>query len=342
LKALTGGRRPFRHRFPRSRAITIRGGRTVLEHLPKKVYIREVGPRDGLQIEPKFVPTEQKVEFIEKLAATGVPHIEITSFVHPKWIPALADGKEIGKRFSHMAKTDTSALVPNMKGLEGAIETGVKEVSVFMSASEGHNKANINRSKAESLKMFSELIPAIKKEGISVIGSISVVCGCPFEGEVKTEAVAEIARELIDYGADYVSLGDTIGVGVPSQIKRLVESIGKMIDVKKIGLHLHDTQGTALANILAGLEMGVVVYDGAVGGLGGCPYAPGASGNVPTENIVYMMHGLGIETGIDLDKLLEVAVWAQDMVGHPLTSNSMRAYVGRKARAAGEGRAIPA
>jgi hydroxymethylglutaryl-CoA lyase len=315
---------------------------TVLEHLPKKVYIREVGPRDGLQIEPKFVPTETKVEFIEKLAATGVPHIEITSFVHPKWIPALADGKAIGKRFSHMARTHTSALVPNMKGLEGALETGMQEVSVFMSASEGHNKANINHSISESLKMFSELIPAIKKEGIRVIGSLSVVCGCPFEGEVKPEKVAEIARELIAFGSDYVSLGDTIGVGVPNQIKRLVELIGKMIDVKKIGLHLHDTQGTAIANILAGLEMGVTTYDGAVGGLGGCPYAPGASGNVPTENIVYLMNGLGIETGIDMDKLLEVAVWVQDVVGHPLASNGLRAYLGRKARAAGEGSAASA
>jgi hydroxymethylglutaryl-CoA lyase len=315
----------------------------VLEHLPKKVYIREVGPRDGLQIEPRFVPTETKVEFIEKLAATGVPHIEITSFVHPKWIPALADGKAIGKRFARMGRTHTSALVPNMKGLEGAIETGMQEVSVFLSASESHNKANINRSISESLKMFSELIPAIKKEGIQVIGSVSVVCGCPFEGEVKAEKVAEIAGELVAYGADYISLGDTIGVGVPSQIKRLVELIAPLIDVKKIGLHLHDTQGTALANILAGLEMGVVVYDGAVGGLGGCPYAPGASGNVPTENIVYMMDKLGIETGIDLEKLLEVAEWVQGVVGHPLLSNGLRAWQGRKARAAGqEGCAVPA
>ena len=314
----------------------------MLQNLPKKVYIREVGPRDGLQIEPKFVPTEVKAEFIRKLAATGLPHIEITSFVHPKWIPALADGKEIGAQFSAMERTHTSALVPNMKGLEGAQAAGMREVSVFMSASEGHNKANINRSIAESLKMFSELIPAIKKEGIRVIGSLSVVFGCPFEGEVKAEKVAEIARELVDYGADYVSLGDTIGVGVPSQVKACVERIGKFIDVKRVGLHLHDTQGTAMANILAGLEMGVVSYDGAVGGLGGCPYAPGASGNVPTENIVYMMHGLGIETGVDLTGLLEVGAWAQEVVGHPLMSSSLRAYLGRKARAEQQGGSLPA
>jgi hydroxymethylglutaryl-CoA lyase len=314
----------------------------VSQTLPKKVYIREVGPRDGLQIEPKFVPTETKVEFIRKLAATGVPHIEITSFVHPKWIPALADGKEIGKQFAEMNGTHTSALVPNMKGLEGAKEAGMKEVSVFLSASESHNKSNINRSIAESLKMVSELIPAIKKEGMQVIGSISVVCGCPFEGDVKAEKVAEIARELIDYGADYIALGDTIGVGVPSQVKRLIGLIGPMIDLKRIGLHFHDTQGTALANILAGLEEGVVVYDGAVGGLGGCPYAPGASGNVPTENIVYMLNKMGIETGIDLEKLLEVAEWIQGVVGHPLASSGLRAWLGRRARAAGEGCAVPA
>ncbi len=314
----------------------------MLEHLPKKVYIREVGPRDGLQIEPTFVPTATKVEFIEKLAATGVPHIEITSFVHPKWIPALADSGAIGSRFSHLAHTDTSALVPNIKGLEGATAAGMKEVSVFMSASESHNKANINRSIAESLKMFSELIPAIHTEGMQVIGGVSVVCGCPFEGEVKADKVVEIARALVDYGADYVMLGDTIGVGVPSQIKVLVERIGKFIDLKKVCLHLHDTQGTAIANILAGLEMGVTCFDGAVGGLGGCPYAPGASGNVPTENIVYLMHGLGIETGIDLNKLLEVAAWIQGVVGHPLASGGLRAYLGRKTRAAGQGYAVPA
>jgi hydroxymethylglutaryl-CoA lyase len=314
----------------------------VLEHLPKKVYIREVGPRDGLQIEPTFVPTATKVEFIRKLVATGVPHVEVTSFVHPKWIPALADGKEIGKQFAHLEGTDTSALVPNMKGLEGAVEAGMREVTVFMSASEGHNKANVNRSVAESLKMFSELIPAIRKEGMEVIGSISVVCGCPFDGEVKPEQVSAIARELVDYGADYIMLGDTIGVGVPSQIKAMVEQIGRLIELKRLGLHLHDTQGTAMANILAGLEMGVTTFDGAVGGLGGCPYAPGASGNVPTENIVYMMHGLGIETGIDLNKLLEVAAWTQGMVGHPLASSSLRAYLGRNARAAGQDCAAPA
>ena len=305
----------------------------MFEHLPEKVYIREVGPRDGLQIEPNFVPTPVKKEFIRKLADTGAPHIEITSFVHPKWIPALADGVEIGTEFSALNGADTSALVPNMKGLEGAAQAGMKQVSVFMSASESHNKANINRPISESLKMFSELIPAIKKEGMQAIAAVSVVCGCPFEGEVKPEQVAMIARELVSYGADYLMLGDTIGVGTPTQVKRLLERIIPLHAIERIGLHLHDTQSTALANVVAGLEMGITTYDSAVGGLGGCPYAPGASGNLPTENLVYMLHGMGIETGIDLTKLLDVGIWAQQMVGHSLASNGLRAYIGRKVAA---------
>ncbi len=259
--------------------------------------------------------------------------------MHPKWIPALADGVEIGTEFSalngpQLNNIDTSALVPNMKGLEGAARAGMKEVSVFMSASESHNKANINRAISESLEMFSELIPAIKKEGMQAIAAVSVVCGCPFEGEVKPEQVAMIARELVSYGADYLMLGDTIGVGTPTQVKRLLEQIIPLHDIKRIGLHLHDTQSTALANVVAGLEMGITTYDSAVGGLGGCPYAPGASGNLPTENLVYMLHGMGIETGIDLNKLLEVGIWSQEMVGHSLSSNGLRAYIGRKAAAA--------
>jgi len=314
----------------------------VFENLPKKVYIREVGPRDGLQIEPIFVPTQVKSEFIRKLAATGVPHIEITSFVHPKWIPALADGIEIGTEFSDMNGTDTSALIPNQKGLDGAKQAGMKQVSVFMSASESHNKSNINRTIAESLQMFSELIPSIKKEGMDAVAAISVACGCPYEGEVKAEKVAEIARELVSYGADYLVLGDTIGVGTPTQVKRLLEQVLTVHDVKRVGLHLHDTQSTALANVLAGLEMGITTYDSAVGGLGGCPYAPGASGNLPTENLVYMLEGMGIDTGIDLTALMEVGAWVQDVVGHSLSSNGLRAYLGRKAAEQGEDCAKPA
>jgi hydroxymethylglutaryl-CoA lyase len=306
----------------------------MFENLPKRVYLREVGPRDGLQNEPNFVPTDVKKEFIRRLADTGLPHIEITSFVHPKWIPALADSAEIGAAFAAMPKTHTSALVPNIKGLEGAEKAGVKEVAVFMSASESHNKANINRTIKESLAQFEELIPTIKSKGMRVIGSVSVVFGCPFEGEVKPEQVVPIAKSLLDFGSDYISLGDTIGVGTPTQMKRLLEKLLPITGPKRLGIHLHDTQSTALANAVAALEMGITAFDGSVGGLGGCPYAPGASGNVPTESLVYMFEGMGISTGVDLNKLLEVGVWIQEKLGHPLMSSGLRAYIGRKARAA--------
>jgi len=314
----------------------------VFENLPPKVYIREVGPRDGLQIEPRFFPTEKKAELIRRLAATGVPHIEITSFVHPKWIPALADCRDIAAQFAHLPGVDTSALVPNRKGLEGAVATGVRQVTVFLSASEGHNQSNINKSIAETLKQFEELIPAVKKAGIEVIGTISVAMGCPFEGQVPVQRVADIAKTLVDLGSDYLMLGDTIGVGTPLLTKRLLEKVLPLMAPQRIGLHLHDTQSTALANVLAGLEMGITTSDGAVGGLGGCPYAPGATGNVPTENLVYLFHGMGIETGIDLTALLEVGAWVQTQLGHPLSSSGLKAYLGRKAAAAGKGCAVPA
>ncbi len=304
----------------------------MFENLPKKVYLREVSPRDGLQNEPVFVPTPVKKEFIRRLAETGLPHIEITSFVHPKWIPALADSAEIGKEFADFGNTHTSALVPNMKGLEGAEKAGVKEVAVFLSASESHNKANINKSISETLGQFEELIPSIKKKGMRVIGSVSVVFGCPFEGEIKAEQVTPLIKALLDFGADYVSLGDTIGVGTPTQTKRLLEQLLPLVEAKRIGIHLHDTQGTALANALAALEMGITTFDGSVGGLGGCPYAPGASGNVPTENLVYMFEGMGVRTGVNLEKLLGVAAWIQEQLGHPLASSGLKAWQGRKAR----------
>jgi len=306
----------------------------MFERLPPRVTVREVGPRDGLQNEPGFVPTETKKTFIRKLAAAGLPHIEITSFVHPKWIPALTDAAEIGSTFAALPGTATSALVPNMKGLEGAERAGMKEVAVFLSASESHNKANVNRSIRESLAQLEELIPSAKKKGMKVVGSVSVVFGCPFEGEIAAGQVAPIVKSLLDFGADSISLGDTIGVGTPTQVKRLLERLLSGAEGGRIGMHFHDTQGTALANALAALEMGITTFDGSVGGLGGCPYAPGASGNVPTENLVYLFHGMGIETGIDLERLLETGAWIQEQLGHPLASSGLRAYLGRKARSA--------
>ena len=305
----------------------------MFEKLPKRVTITEVGPRDGLQNEPEWVPTEVKAEFIRRLAATGLNKIEITSFVHPKWIPPLADCAEIGKRFSHMDDVETTALVPNMKGLEGATAAGIQEAAVFMSASETHNKKNINKSIDETLTQFAELIPEIKRRGMRAQAAISTAFGCPYEGEVDPDRVVSIARELLDYGADGISLGDTVGVGNPLQVKRLLERLLELLDAERVTMHFHDTQGTAVANAVASLEMGITRFDGAVGGLGGCPYAPGASGNVPTENLVYTFHGMGVETGIDLEKLLDVGAFIQEQLGHPLPSNGLKAHLGRKSHA---------
>jgi hydroxymethylglutaryl-CoA lyase len=305
----------------------------MFEHLPPAVEIREVGPRDGLQNESEFVPTEVKQEFIRRLAATGLPTIEITSFVNPKWIPALADCHEIGRQFSHLDGTHTTALMPNLKGLEGAKAAGMKEISVFMSASESHNKANINKSIDETLRQFSEVIPATKAEGIAVEGMISVVCGCPYEGEVDPRAVLRIVEALLDYGADSIALGDTIGVGDPMQVKELLKMVIPLVGIERLRVHFHDTQGTAVANAVTALDLGVTRYDASIGGLGGCPYAPGASGNVPTENLVYTFERMGVNTGVDLTKLLDTGAWIQAKLGHSLPSNGLKAYLGRKIRA---------
>ena len=305
----------------------------MFDHLPKRVSITEVGPRDGLQNEPSWVPTETKKEFIRRLAATGLRRIEIGSFVAPKWIPPLKDGAEIGAAFSHMDGVETTALVPNLKGLENAHAAGMREINVFMSCSETHNKKNINKDIAETLRQFSELIPEAKRRGIKVLGYASTAFGCPYEGDVPRERVVSISKELMEMGADGIGIGDTIGVGNPLQTKRLLEKLLDVVPAEQVVMHFHDTQGTAVANAVASLEMGITRFDASIGGLGGCPYAPGASGNVPTENLVYTFHGMGVDTGIDLTRLLEVGAWIQDKLGHPLPSNGLKAYLGRKQRA---------
>ncbi len=305
----------------------------MFEHLPARVLIREVGPRDGLQNESAFVPTEVKKEFIRLLAAAGIGHLEITSFVNPKWIPALADAAEVGREFCRMEGVRTTALVPNMKGLENAQKAGMKEIGLFMSASESHNKANVNRAVSETLGQFEELVPTAKKAGLHVGAGVSVAFGCPFEGEVDPERVVSIARALLDMGVDDISIADTIGVANPLQVKRVMEKVLTLCEVERVGVHFHDTEGTAIANSIAALELGITHFDGAVGGLGGCPYAPGASGNVPTEHMVYAFERMGVSTGIDLEKLYEAALFLQDQLGHPLASNGLRAYLGRKSRA---------
>ncbi len=306
----------------------------MFDHLPERVQITEVGPRDGLQNEPEFVPTEIKAEFIRRLAAAGLKRIEITSFVNPKWIPPLRDCAEVGRQFSRMEGVETTALVPNLKGLEGADEAGMREIVLFLSATESHNKANINKDIAETLRQFAELIPEAKRRGMRVTAGISTAFGCPYEGDVDPERVIAIARELLDSGVDRLFLGDTIGVANPLQVKRLLERLYALVEPDLVSLHFHDTQGTAVANAVAALEMGITRFDGSVGGLGGCPYAPGASGNVPTENLVYTFREMGVDTGIDLDMLLEVGAYIQEQLGHPLPSSGLRAYLGRKVKAA--------
>ena len=283
--------------------------------------VYEVSPRDGLQNEKAVVSLEDKLRLLEALVATGLSQIEITSFVAKDWIPQLADGDEVA---TAMTKTATSsspaffALVPNLHGLERAQASGMKNIAVFMSASETHNKKNTNKTIAESLRTFGEVIPKARAAGMRTRAYVSTVWGCPYEGAVDPKRALAIAKELRDMGADMISLGDTIGVGTPLQTKKILELFLGEIPAQSVAMHMHDTRGTALVNILAGIEMGVTEFDAAAGGLGGCPYAPGAAGNVATEDLVYMLHGMGIETGIDLEQLVGVARLAEALLGRAL------------------------
>ena len=269
-----------------------------LGELPKAVRIVEVGPRDGLQAEPGSVPTATKIRLIDALSAAGLPAVEAAAFVSPKWVPQMADGAEVLAGITRRAGTDYPVLVPNMKGFERALACDVREIAIFGAASETFSQKNINCSIAESLDRFRPVAAAALAAGIRVRGYISCVLGCPYEGAVPLDAVVRVAQELRLMGCYEVSLGDTIGVGTPGRARDMVEAVATVVPVAALGLHFHDTYGQALANILACLEAGVAVVDTAVAGLGGCPYAPGAAGNVATEDVLY---GLGIATGVDLD-----------------------------------------
>ncbi|MEO8877052.1 MAG: hydroxymethylglutaryl-CoA lyase [Polyangiaceae bacterium] len=288
--------------------------------LPRRVSIFEVSPRDGLQNEKAIVPLEGKVKLIEALVGAGIQKIEITSFVAKDWIPQLADGDQLAPLVMGFARPDSefSALVPNVRGFERAHAAGMKQIAVFMSASETHNQKNTNKSIADSLKTFGDVIPKARAVGMKVRAYVSTVWGCPYEGAVDPKRALAIAKQLREMGADTISLGDTIGTGTPLQTKRILELILPEIPANLLAMHMHDTRGTALVNILAGIEMGVTEFDASVGGLGGCPYAPGAAGNIATEDLVYMLHGMGIETGIDLEKLIGAALLAEKIVGRPL------------------------
>jgi hydroxymethylglutaryl-CoA lyase len=291
--------------------------------LPKKVTIKEVGPRDGLQNEKQQVPTEAKVSWIESLSQTGLSYIEVSSFVHPKWIPQLADAASVLKRIKREQDLTYAALVPNLRGLDGALEAGVDEVSVFMSASEAHNRSNINKSIDETYPVLKEVVREAKMAGKSVRGYVSTVIGCPYEGYVAPAKVREVAECLFDMGIDELSLGETIGVGVPTQVEMLLEELLPHFGHERLAMHFHDTRGTALANIVKSLEMGITIFDSALGGLGGCPYAKGASGNVATEDLLYMLHEMDIETGVNLDSVLKSAQLIEKTLGKQLRSRQL-------------------
>lgn len=273
--------------------------------LPNQVRLVEVGPRDGLQNEAgALIPTATKVALINRLSDAGLSYIEAASFVSPKWVPQMGDASEVMAAITRKPGVTYAALTPNMKGLESAIEAGVEEVAVFTAVSESFTQKNINCTVAESLVRFEPLMAVAADRGIRVRGYVSTTLGCPYEGEIAPARVADVAKTLFEMGCYEISLGDTIGTGTPLKAKRMLEAVAGQIPMDKLAAHFHDTYGQALANLLAVLEEGLAVIDASVGGLGGCPYAKGASGNVATEDVVYMLHGMGIKTGIDLDKLI--------------------------------------
>lgn len=291
---------------------------------PNVVTIKEVGPRDGLQNEQMFIETEDKIKWINQLSETGLQYIEITSFVHPKWIPALADARKVAKRIHRKHGVTYAALVPNLHGLEGAFETSVDEVSVFMSASETHNRKNINKSIDETFPVIQEVVHEALSAGKTVRGYLSTVFGCPYEGTVQLNEIISVAETLFEMGINELSLGDTIGIANPRQVQTVLAELLKRFPSEKLAMHFHNTRGTALANVVASLQMGITTFDGAIGGLGGCPYAPGASGNLATDDLLYMLSGMDVQTNIDEKKLLDAARFIQEKLGRLLPSHSLQ------------------
>jgi hydroxymethylglutaryl-CoA lyase len=301
--------------------------------LPAEVTIYEVGPRDGLQNEARQVPTAEKIRFIDALVAAGVRNIEITSFVSPKWIPQLADSAEVSRGVRRPPGVKMSALVPNKHGLDIALAAGMKEIAVFMSASETHNKKNVNKTIADTLAAFDDVVPHARAAGVAVRAYLSTSFGCPYEGDVDPEVVVALTGRLRDLGVYQVSISDTIGVANPKQVEDVLGRVLAKHPASAIAVHFHDTEGTALANCVVALTLGITTLDSSAGGLGGCPYAPGAAGNLATEDIVAMLHGMGVKTGIDLDKLTEVSRTVATFVGHELPSKYLKAHIGKQARA---------
>ncbi|MBX5475886.1 MAG: hydroxymethylglutaryl-CoA lyase [Clostridia bacterium] len=287
------------------------------------VRIVEVGPRDGLQNEARALPTAEKVQLIDRLSACGLAEIEVTSFVRPDWIPNLADAEEVARAIQRREGMVYTALVPNVRGLERARACGFTSFAFFMSVSEAHNRKNVNRSVAESLDEARRLARAA--QGARLRAYLSTAFGCPYAGPVDPQAVASLAFELVDAGYEEISLGDTIGVATPAGVRRVLEAVAARMPLDRVALHLHDTRGTALANALEGFRLGVRAFDGSIGGLGGCPYAPGAAGNVATEDLVYMFQGFGLARGVDLQGLVDTATWLAERIGRTLPGHVSRA-----------------
>jgi len=288
--------------------------------LPSHVRLVEVGPRDGLQNEAQPISVSDKVRLVEALSAAGLSYIEVGSFVSPKWVPQMAGSAEVFAQIQRKPGVTYGALAPNLRGFEDAVSAGVKEVAVFAAASEAFSQRNINCSISESLERFAPIMAAAKQNGVSVRGYVSCVLGCPYEGQIAPEQVAAVARELYAMGCYEVSLGDTIGTGTAGATRRLFEVVGVQVPRDKLAGHFHDTYGQAIANIYASLLEGISVFDSSIAGLGGCPYAKGASGNVATEDVVYLLNGLGIETGIDLEALIGAGQQISSVLGRPTGS----------------------
>jgi len=294
------------------------------------VRIVEMGPRDGLQNEKQVVPLATKLELIDRLAAAGLREIEVTSFVSPKWVPQMGDHAELMRALPRRPGVDYPVLTPNLQGFEAARDAGADHVAVFAAASEAFSKKNINCSIAESIERFLPVMAAAREAGIRVRGYVSCVIGCPYEGAVAPAKVAEVAGRLVDIGCHEVSLGDTIGVGTPASVQRMLEAVAARVPMDRLAGHYHDTYGMAVANVFASLQSGLRCFDASVGGLGGCPYAKGATGNVATEDVVYLLHGLGHDTGIDLDRLVDTAGWISAQLGRPPASRVARALLAKR------------
>lgn len=299
--------------------------------LPKRVRMFEVGARDGLQNEAVTVPAEVKIGLIDRLSAAGLSAIESGSFVSPKWVPQMADTAAVLAGIARRPGTSYPVLTPNMQGFEAARAAGAEEVAIFAAASEAFSHKNINCSIAASLERFAPVAAAAREHGIRMRGYVSCVLGCPYEGEIAPAKVADVAGRLLEMGCYEVSLGDTVGVGTPLKAQAMIEAVAAAVPREKIGLHFHDTYGQALANILACLERGVAVVDSSVAGLGGCPYAKGASGNVASEDVLYMLDGMGIATGVDFDKLVAAGRYISDFLGRPPVSRVSQALAGKAA-----------